>query len=216
MDRRSFMGTVAIVVMSGPLKADGQATKAGRMGYLSLAPREATPAAASTVQARLAELGYVEGRNLVVDFRHADTEARLRDHALELVGNGVQVIFAANPYAIRAARAATATVPIVGYDLETDPVVAGFAASLARPGGNVTGVFLDQGELNGKQLQILKEMQPGLSRVAHRCEHDRQGARRCASRRSSDRTAHSLLAGHQPGHGQSARARRSTGVAAAR
>jgi putative ABC transport system substrate-binding protein len=90
----------------------------------------------------------------------------LQELAAELVGIGVRVIFAQNPYAIRAARAATTTLPIVGYDFESDPVAAGYAASLARPGGNLTGVFLDQAEVSAKQLQLLKEMVPPLSRVA--------------------------------------------------
>ena len=90
----------------------------------------------------------------------------MRDHATELVDAGAQVIFAANPYALRAARAVTTTLPIVAYNYEDDPVAAGYTASLARPGGNVTGVFLDQAEVSAKQLQLLKEMMPGVSRVA--------------------------------------------------
>ena len=82
------------------------------------------PLAASTVVTRLAELGYVEGKNLVIEFRHADTVDRLQDIATEFVRAGAQVIVAPNPYSLRAARAATTVVPIVGYDLETDPVAA--------------------------------------------------------------------------------------------
>ena len=73
---------------------------------------------------------------------------------------------AQGPYALRGARVATATVPIVGIDNESDPIAAGYATSLARPGGNVTGVFLDQSEVSAKQLQLLTEMVPGLTRVA--------------------------------------------------
>ena len=120
----------------------------------------------TTIADRLRELGYVEGRNLVVDFRHAETEERFRELAAQLVATGTQVIYAHGPYALRAARAASASIPIVGFDHESDPVAAGYAASLARPGGNVTGVFLDQSELSAKQLQLLKEMVPGLKRVA--------------------------------------------------
>jgi putative ABC transport system substrate-binding protein len=120
----------------------------------------------ATILSRLAELGYSEGQNLVNEFRSADTQDRLRELAAELVGIGARVIFAHGPYAIRAARAVTTTLPIVGYDLENDPVATGYAASLARPGGNFTGVFLDQAEVSAKQLQLLKEMVPTLSRVA--------------------------------------------------
>ena len=112
------------------------------------------------------ELGYVEGRNFVIDYRHAETEERFRELATELVAAGSQVIFAQGPYALRGARAASAIVPIVGLDNESDPVAAGYAASLARPGGNVTGVFLDQPEVSAKQLQLLGELVPGLTRVA--------------------------------------------------
>jgi putative ABC transport system substrate-binding protein len=100
------------------------------------------------------------------DFRVAESEARFQEHATELVRDGVQVIFAVGPYALRAARAVTSTVPIVGLDNESDPIAAGYAASLARPGRNVTGVFLDQSEVSAKQLQLLKEAVPGLARVA--------------------------------------------------
>jgi putative ABC transport system substrate-binding protein len=78
----------------------------------------------------------------------------------------VDVVFAADPYAIRAVTTATRTVPIVGYDLETDPVEAGWVKSLARPGGNVTGVFLDLPEFSGKQVQLLAEAVPRLRRLA--------------------------------------------------
>jgi putative ABC transport system substrate-binding protein len=115
---------------------------------------------------RLSELGYVEGRNLVIDYRYAETEERFRELATQLVATGSHVIYAQGPYALRGARAASATIPIVGLDNESDPVAAGYAASLARPGGNVTGVFLDQSEISAKQLQLLKEAVPGLTRVA--------------------------------------------------
>src|SRR6185369_12009710 len=84
----------------------------------------------------------------------------------DLVATGSQVIWAQGPYALRGARAASATIPIVGFDMESDPIAAGYAASLPRPGGNVTGVFLDQPEVSAKQLQLLRELVPGLTRVA--------------------------------------------------
>ena len=124
------------------------------------------PVSTASFVDRLRELGYVEGRNVDIDYRYADTEAGLRELASTLVRGEVQVIYAQNPYALRAAAAATKTIPIVGYDLETDPVAAGFAASLPHPGGNVTGVFLDQPDISAKQLQLLKEIVPQLSRVA--------------------------------------------------
>jgi putative ABC transport system substrate-binding protein len=167
MDRRAFMGGVVGELLALPFAANGQPQgKTARVGFLVFAPREALGITVSTMVDRLRELGYIEGRNVIFDFRHADSEERFRELATELVGIGVRVIFAVGQYAIRAARAATTTLPIVGLDNEVDPVVAGYAASLARPGGNVTGVFLDQPEVSAKQLQLLKEMVPGLARVA--------------------------------------------------
>src|SRR5262249_41125335 len=78
----------------------------------------------------------------------------------------VDVIFARGTWALAAAKNATRTIPIVGIDLETDPVEAGLVAGIARPGGNITGMFLDLSELSGKHLQLLKEIMPGTSRVA--------------------------------------------------
>ena len=93
-------------------------------------------------------------------------EDRLRAFAAELVGLRVDVIFAVSSIALRAARNATQTIPIVALDLETDPVASGLANSLARPGGNITGVFLDQPELYAKWLQLLREVAPKVTRVA--------------------------------------------------
>jgi putative tryptophan/tyrosine transport system substrate-binding protein len=167
MDRRTFVIIVAGTSLLEPLAANGQPQgKAARVGFLVTSPREALPLVVGTIVDRLRELGYVEGRNVIFDFRHADSEERFRELAAQLVGVGTQVIFAQGPYALRAARAATATVPIVGIDNESDPIAAGYATSLARPGGNITGVFLDQSEVSAKQLQLLTEMVPGLTRVA--------------------------------------------------
>ena len=167
MDRRAFLAATTGGLLAAPFATIAQMpAKIARMGYLALSPREALPNAVTTILARLAELGYIEGQNLIIEFRNADTQDRLQELAAELVRIRVHVIFAQSPYAIRAARAATTTLPIVGYDYESDPVASGYAASLARPGGNLTGVFLDQAELSAKQLQLLKELVPHLSRVA--------------------------------------------------
>jgi putative ABC transport system substrate-binding protein len=167
MDRRTFVGTAVRGFLAVPLAAHGQPQgTTAHVGFLAMDPREAMPLVVGTIVDRLRELGYVEGRNVILDFRHADSEVRFRELGTQLVGSGSQVIFAQGPYALRAARAATATVPIVGIDNESDPIAAGYATSLARPGGNVTGVFLDQSEVSAKQLQLLREMVPGLTRVA--------------------------------------------------
>jgi putative ABC transport system substrate-binding protein len=93
-------------------------------------------------------------------------EQKLRSAAADLVRLPVDVIVAVSSPAVNAASAATVTIPIIAIDLETDPVAKGFAASLARPSKNITGLFLDLPELNGKRLQLLKEFVPTLSRVA--------------------------------------------------
>lgn len=114
----------------------------------------------------LREMGYVENRNIAYRVVSADGDStRLPALAESLVRSGVDVVFASGPAAIRATRAATATIPIVALDLETDPVAAGWAASLARPGGNVTGLFLDLPAFVGKWFEIVKEIDPGLRRV---------------------------------------------------
>ncbi len=112
------------------------------------------------------DLGYAEGRDLVIERRSSDGKPDgLPALAAELVRMNVDIIYATGPAAVKAARGATAQIPIVVLDLETDPVAAGFAASLGRPGGNVTGLFLDQPALAGKWLELLTEMLPGLRRV---------------------------------------------------
>jgi len=115
----------------------------------------------------LREAGYADGQNVLLESRFSEGELGPADEfARELVALNSSVIFASNPYAIRAAMKATQTIPIVGIDLEDDPVASGWAQNLARPGGNLTGVFLDLPELGGKQIELLKEAVPTLSRLA--------------------------------------------------
>ncbi len=115
----------------------------------------------------LRDLGYIEGRNLLYMERWAaGSEERLHRDAAELVELKVDLILAATSTGVRAAATATKTIPIVAIDMESDPVANGWVASLARPGGNVTGFFLDLPDLSGKRLEQLKEVVPGLSRVA--------------------------------------------------
>src|SRR4030095_6062843 len=114
----------------------------------------------------LASLGYVEGRNIVLQERWSEGKSdRLPPLAAELLRLNIDVIVAASTPAARAARQATKTIPIV-LTLVTDPVEDGFAASLARPGGNVTGLSMMHPDLTGKRLALLKEVVPKASRVA--------------------------------------------------
>ncbi|HEY7205174.1 MAG TPA: ABC transporter substrate-binding protein [Methylomirabilota bacterium] len=116
----------------------------------------------------LKEAGYTRGANVRVEVRYADGKLdRFKAMARDLVALPVDILITSNPYATHAARAATDRVPIVvALDYETDPVARGWVASIARPGGNVTGLFLDQPEMTGKLLELLKEAVPGLTRIA--------------------------------------------------
>ncbi len=112
------------------------------------------------------ELGYIEGKNIVIESRYAEGKLdRLPALAAELVRLKVEIIVTAGPIPTRAAKEATATIPIV-MTQDTDPVGNGFVASLARPGGNITGLSTLTPELSGKRLELLKETIPKLSRVA--------------------------------------------------
>ena len=115
----------------------------------------------------LREGGYVEGTNLALEYRmRPGSPEAILGLAAELVGRPVDVIAAISPAAVDAAAKATRTIPIVAMDLETDPLASGLVTSLARPGGNVTGLFLDFPELAGKWLELMREAVPSLSRVA--------------------------------------------------
>jgi putative ABC transport system substrate-binding protein len=130
--------------------------------------RPAGPSAAIRgLQEGLRRLGYVDGQTINFEIRFAGGRREaLQSLARDLVQRQVEVVFAIGPASLRAARDATSTIPIVTVDLETDPVAAGYARSVARPGGNVTGLFLDQPGLAGKWLQLIGAVVPGINRVA--------------------------------------------------
>ena len=143
-----------------------QPTKVPRIGYLTAASPSANSARIEAFRQGLRELGYVEGKNIVIEWRSAEGKLdRLPALAAELVRLKVDVIVTAGPSATRAAKEATSTIPIVMAQ-DTDPVGNGFVASLARPGGNITGLSTLAPELSGKRLELLKEIVPKLSRVA--------------------------------------------------
>jgi putative ABC transport system substrate-binding protein len=174
MDRRAFIASVTLGVLTAPVPAETQAPgKVHRIGVLWPGPPvpegkgENGKGFPRSFRQTLQERGYVEGQNITFEYRPAGGSAdRLRDFAAELTRLNVDAIFAISSAAVRVTASATRTIPIVALDLETDPVGSGLAASLARPGGNVTGVFLDLPEMNGKWLQLLKEAVPKLTRVA--------------------------------------------------
>jgi putative tryptophan/tyrosine transport system substrate-binding protein len=143
-----------------------QTKKVPRIGYLGATSRSINPARIEAFRQGLRELGYVEGKNIVIEYRYAEGKLdRLPALAAELVGLKVDIIVMGGPAATRSAKQATATIPIVmAYD--DDPVGSGFVASLARPGGNITGLSTLAPEISGKQLELLREIVPKLSRVA--------------------------------------------------
>jgi putative tryptophan/tyrosine transport system substrate-binding protein len=164
--RRAFIGTLAGGLLAAPLAAEAQqAAKVARIGYLS--PSLATsPHLREAFRQGLRDLGYVEGRNLVIEYRGAEGKPeRLPALAAELVALKVDVIVVTSTPAALAAKQATRTIPIV-FIAVADSVASGLVTSLARPGGNVTGLSLLTSELVGKRLELLKQAVPGVSRVA--------------------------------------------------
>ena len=169
MDRRSFIGAFASGLLAATRVAHGQQqAKAFRIGLLG-GSTPTSPEAAHVWGGLLhgmREAGYVDGRNIVIEGRfYGNNIERLPALAAELVRLQVDVIVAGAPPAPEAARRATATIPIVMIN-HNDPVGSGLAASLAKPAGNVTGMSLATAALRGKQLQLLKEVVPGLKSVA--------------------------------------------------
>jgi putative tryptophan/tyrosine transport system substrate-binding protein len=165
MDRRAFIGSLAGGLLAAPLAAEAQeAGKVPRVGILSLAD-SAQERAGGAFREGLRELGYVEGQTIAIEYRLAEgKEERFPDLASELVHLKVDVIFATVAAAVRAAQHATKAIPIV--TVVNDPVAAGFVASVARPGGNITGLSMMTPEVVAKQLELLREVVPKISRVA--------------------------------------------------
>ena len=160
MDRRRFLVTSLAGALAAPLAVEAQqAGKLPRVGYVQ---GEVPPAAAlrESFLGGLRERGWSDGRNVAIDWRRNDEEIP------DLVRLNVDVMVLPNPYRIEAGLKQTKTIPIVAVDLESDPVAKGFLRSLARPGGNLTGVWMDFPDIAGKQLQMLKEAVPAARRVA--------------------------------------------------
>jgi len=155
-----------VLVVTGAVAQAQQPTKIPRIGFLGATSLSATSARIEAFRHGLPELGYVEGKNIVIEYRWAEGKIeRLPDLAAELVRLKVDVIVTSSAAPTRAAKEATTTIPIVMAN-DNDPVGSGHVASLARPGGNVTGVSTFAPEISGKQLELLKEIVPKLSRVA--------------------------------------------------
>ncbi|MFI5002680.1 MAG: ABC transporter substrate-binding protein, partial [Reyranellales bacterium] len=162
----SILGSMAIAPWRAAIAQTATGDKLPEIGFLY-------PASAGAAQSRVAAFlgglnarGLVEGRNFTLSVRTANYDpGRTAQFAAELVERKPAVIFAVSPKAVQEVRTLTSTVPIIAMDLESDPVKSGFVASIARPGGNLTGLFFDFPEFSGKWLEILTDILPNLRRV---------------------------------------------------
>jgi putative tryptophan/tyrosine transport system substrate-binding protein len=166
MPRRTFaFGVGALFLTTFHLAQAQQPTKMARIGYLNPGDPVSRTYRTEAFRQGLRELGYVEGKNIIIEYRFAEARPeRLPELARELVALNVDIIFAGGGPATEAAKNATQMIPIVTSS--QDPVLQGLVASLPRPGGNITGLANLTSELVGKRLELLKEVIPQLSRVA--------------------------------------------------
>ena len=167
MTSKSIVWILAVLLLNASAVAHAQPpAKSPRIGYLNASSATSAASRVEAFRQGIRELGYVEGKNVVVEYRFADGNLdRLGQLLAELVQLNVDIIVSGGPTVTRPAKAATSTIPIVmGFD--DDPVGSGFVASLARPAGNITGLSTLAPEISGKQLEILKEIIAKLSRVA--------------------------------------------------
>jgi putative tryptophan/tyrosine transport system substrate-binding protein len=165
MKRRQFITLIGGTVAAWPLAARGQQAKLPTIGYLGAnTPSAETQRLGAFVQ-RLRDLGWIEGRSIAIEVRWAEgRNERFAEIAAEFVRLKVDVIVTAGTAAVVTAKQATSEIPIV-FAVAGDPVGAGLVASLARPGGNVTGLSLQTTDLVGKRLELLREVLPGLRRL---------------------------------------------------
>jgi putative ABC transport system substrate-binding protein len=166
MNRRTFLCGLTLGTVALPFASDAQqAGKVYRVGFLWDSPAM-FPDAMEAFRRGLRDLGYVEGRTIAIEYRWAEGKPeRMRELAEELVRLKVDVIIAPSSVYTGAAKRATSTIPII-FVSHADPIGSGHVASLARPGGNITGLSLMMTETNAKGLELLKEAVPGLLRVA--------------------------------------------------
>jgi putative ABC transport system substrate-binding protein len=165
IDRRTFLAGTGAVLLAAPLAAEAQ-PRIPRIGYLAPSVSPEASRLIGAFRQGLRELGYVEGQNIALELRSAEGSAdRFPPLAAELVALKVDVIVAGATLAVLPAKQATGTIPIV-FPVHTDPVGAGLVASLARPGGNVTGLSFSSEDLTGKRMELLKETIPEVSRMA--------------------------------------------------
>ncbi len=169
MNRRTFLCGLSLGTLAAPHAAEAQ--QAQKIARIAMVRSESRPIDdrirqnIAALRAGLQDEGYVDGQHYRVDFHSPQNEADIARLVRALVRNKVDVINAIGSVAIREAQKATQTIPIVAHDYETDPVAAGFVSTLAKPGGNITGMFLDIPEIVGKLLELLKTALPGLRTI---------------------------------------------------
>jgi len=164
MRRREFLGALGGAAVAWPLVARGQPLPV--LGFLSPGSPEADAGRTSALRRGLADLGYVEGHNLAIEYRGAQHQHdRLPALAAELAGRQVSVIVVVSTPGVLAAKAATDTIPIV-FNMGADPVQLGLVSGLSRPGGHITGVYVLNTALMGKRLELLRELVPAASVIA--------------------------------------------------
>ncbi|MEO8133834.1 MAG: ABC transporter substrate-binding protein [Betaproteobacteria bacterium] len=165
MDRRTLIRS-ALGLIGAPYLAYAQAPRPpGKIGFLALDPLSPSNATVSLLRPAWQRLGYVEGETMLLRFAERDAQ-RLPHLVAELIALKVGVLIVVGGEAVRIVSRVTRVTPIVALDLETDPVRSGLATSFARPGGNVTGLFMDQPSLAGKWIELLREAAPTIERVA--------------------------------------------------
>ena len=167
MSKKILSIALATLILASVHLAEAQSpTKVPRIGYLGTISPSTSPARTEAFRQGLRELGYVEGKNIVIEYRYAEGKLdRLPALAAELVRLKVDIIVTGGGVSTRPAKEATSTIPIVMAH-DDDPVGSGFVASLAHPGGNITGLSTLYPDISGKRLELLKEIVPRLSRVA--------------------------------------------------
>jgi putative ABC transport system substrate-binding protein len=169
---------VAVMLLVAAMAQAQQPKKVPRLGYVRVVGVPSTPAPNIEAFRRgLRDLGYTEGQNIVIEFRYAEGKRdRVPSLVAELVQLKVDVLISGDDTAIRAAKEATKTIPIVMV-INQDPVATGLVDSLARPGGNITGISRLTRELNGKRLELLTEVVPGMARVGILWDSSSEGAK---------------------------------------
>ena len=165
MRRRELLKFAGLALIAWPVMTRAQqAAKVWRIGYLAFGTAAGFADRVEALRAGLRALGYIEGTNLVIEFRWAETIEQLQEAAAELVRMNVDVLFATSSAETERAKQATNTIPVV-FATHADPVGLGHVASLPRPGGNITGFSVQLTETTDKQLEILKETVPHATRI---------------------------------------------------